>query len=87
MWRAQAAARRISSDVAVYLSALADRTLAPATVGRVLAAIGHHHRLAGLVPPHRAEGGPVVADVLAGAPSTWLPNGLRDAAEPGRRAG
>ena len=66
MWRAQAAPRRISSDVAVYLSALADRTLAPATVGRVLAAIGHHHRLAGLVPPHRAEGGPVVADVLAG---------------------
>ena len=52
--------------VAVYLSALADRTLAPATVGRVLAAIGHHHRLAGLVAPHRAQGGAVVADVLAG---------------------
>ena len=45
---------------------MADRTLAPATVGRVLAAIGHHHRLAGLVAPHRAQGSAVVADVLAG---------------------
>ena len=52
--------------VAVYLSALADRHLAPSTVGRILAAIGHHHRLAGLVAPHKAEGGTVVADVLAG---------------------
>ena len=52
--------------VAVYLSALADRKLAPSTVGRILAAIAHHHRLAGLVAPHRAEGGTVVADVLAG---------------------
>jgi len=52
--------------VAVYLSALADRQLAPSTVGRILAAIGHHHRLAGLVAPHKAEGGTVVADVLAG---------------------
>ena len=52
--------------VAVYLSALADRKLAPSTVGRMLAAIGHHHRLAGLVVPHKGEGGTVVADVLAG---------------------
>ena len=52
--------------VAVYLSALADRRLAPSTVGRVLAAIGHHHRLAGLVAPHKAEGGSVILDVLAG---------------------
>ena len=52
--------------VAVYLSALADRKLAPSTVGRILAAIGHHHRLAGLVVPHKGEGGTVVADVLAG---------------------
>lgn len=52
--------------VAVYLSALADRRLAPSTVGRILAAIGHHHRLAGLVAPHRAAGGTVIADVLAG---------------------
>jgi len=52
--------------VAVYLSALADRALAPPTVGRILAAIGHHHRLAGLVAPHRADGGTVILDVLAG---------------------
>jgi len=52
--------------VAVYLSALADRQLAPSTVGRILAAIGHHHRLAGLVAPHKAEGGAVILDVLAG---------------------
>ncbi len=52
--------------IAVYLSALADRHLAPSTVGRILAAIGHHHRLAGLVPPHKADGGTVVTDVLAG---------------------
>jgi integrase len=51
--------------VAVYLSALADRHLAPSTVGRILAAIGHH-RLAGLVAPHKAEGGAVILDVLAG---------------------
>lgn len=52
--------------VAVYLSTLADRHLAPSTVGRILAAIGHHHRLAGMVAPHKAEGGTVIADVLAG---------------------
>lgn len=52
--------------VAVYLSALADQGLVPSTIGRILAAIGHHHRLAGLVAPHKAEGGTVVADVLAG---------------------
>ena len=52
--------------VAVYLSALADRHLAPSTVGRILAAIGHNHRLSGLVAPHKAEGGAVILDVLAG---------------------
>ncbi len=52
--------------IAVYLSALADRHLAPPTIGRILAALGHHHRLAGLVAPHRAEGGTVILDVLAG---------------------
>ena len=52
--------------VAVYLSTPADRQLAPPTIGRVLAAIGHHHRLAGLVAPHKAEGGIVIANVLAG---------------------
>lgn len=52
--------------VAVYLSAEADRGIAPPTIGRVLAAIGHAHRTAGLVPPHQAEGGAVVLDILAG---------------------
>ena len=52
--------------VAVYLSALADRKLAPSTVGRILAAIGYHHRLVGLVAPHNGEGGAVIADVVAG---------------------
>lgn len=52
--------------VAVYLSIEADRGCAPSTIGRVLAAIGHHHRLAGLVAPHKAEGGTVILNVLAG---------------------
>ena len=52
--------------VAVYLSAMADRGCAPSTVGRVLAVLGHHHRLTGLVAPHKGEGGMVILDVLAG---------------------
>jgi len=52
--------------VAVYLSALAARGLAPPSVARALAAIAHAHKRAGLVSPHRAEGGGVVGDVLAG---------------------
>lgn len=52
--------------VAVYISHEADRGCAPPTVNRKLAAIGHHHRLAGLVAPQKAEGGTVVLDVLAG---------------------
>jgi len=52
--------------VAVYLSALSLRGLAPPSVGRALAAIAHAHRRAGLVAPHRAEDGAVVAEVLAG---------------------
>ncbi len=52
--------------VAVFLSAEADRGCAPSTLGRVLAAIGHHHRLAGQVAPHKADGGTVILDVLAG---------------------
>ena len=52
--------------VAVYLSALGRRGLAPPSVGRALAAIAHAHKRAGLVAPHRAEGGAVVAEVLAG---------------------
>lgn len=52
--------------VAVYLSALADAGKAPPSVARALAAIAHAHHRAGLVPPHRAEGGAVIGDVLAG---------------------
>jgi integrase len=52
--------------VALYLSALAARGLAPPSVARALAAIAHAHKRAGLVPPHRAAGGAVIADVLAG---------------------
>ena len=52
--------------VAVHLSSLASRGLAPPSIGRALAAIAHAHRRAGLVPPHRAEGGQVIGDVVAG---------------------
>ncbi len=52
--------------VAVYLSGLSLRGLALPSVGRALAAIAHAHKRAGLVAPHRAEGGAVVAEVLAG---------------------
>ena len=52
--------------VAVYLSALSLRGLAPPSVGRALAAIAHMHRRAGLMAPHRSADGAVVAEVLAG---------------------
>ena len=52
--------------VAVYLSTLASNGLAPPSVARALAAIGHRHGQARLIPPHRADGGSVVTDVLAG---------------------
>jgi len=52
--------------VAVYLSALSRRGLAPPSVGRALAAIAHAHKRAGLVVPPCADGGAIVAEVLAG---------------------
>ena len=52
--------------VAVYLSALAASGLAPPSIARALAAIAHHHKQAGLVPPQRAEGGGRITDALAG---------------------
>src|SRR3954449_11041296 len=52
--------------VAVYLSALAAAGKAPPTVGRALAALAHIHKRAGLTAPHRAPGGQVIAEVLAG---------------------
>lgn len=52
--------------VAVYVSWEADRGLSGATINRKVAAIGHAHRLAGLTPPHRADGGVVIGNALAG---------------------
>ena len=52
--------------VAIYLSVLAARGQAPPSIARALAAIAHAHKRAGLVPPHRAEHGAVIGDVLAG---------------------
>ena len=52
--------------VAVYRSALSRHDLAPTSVGLALVAIAHAHKRAGIVAPHRAEGGAVVAEVIAG---------------------
>ena len=52
--------------VAIYLSGLAEAEKAPPTITRALAAIAHTHKRAGHVPPHRAEGGVVIGDVMAG---------------------
>ena len=68
--------------VAVYLSALRDRGLAPPSIGRALAAIAHTHQRAGLVAPHRSPGGAVIADVLAGIRRSRLePPDKKDAAD------
>ena len=52
--------------VAAYLSEAADRGCSPSTTNRMMAAIGYTHRLAGLQPPQKAEGGQLVLSVLAG---------------------
>ncbi len=52
--------------MALHLSALAARGLAPPSVARAFAAIAHAHKRAGLLAPHRTDGGAVVAEVLAG---------------------
>ena len=52
--------------VALYLSALGDRGQAPPSISRALAAIAHAHRRAGKVAPHRADGGLVISEMLAG---------------------
>src|SRR3954447_3008340 len=52
--------------VAVYLSALAAAGKTPPTVGRALAGIAHAHKRAGHTAPHRAAGGQVIAEVIAG---------------------
>ncbi len=56
--------------VAIYLARRAEGGLSPAALGLALAAIGWVHRQAGHQPPHRTEGGTVVADVLSGARRT-----------------
>lgn len=52
--------------VAVFLAAEAEAGSKPATVGRRLAAIGHHHRAAGFEPPQARAGADAIRDVLAG---------------------
>ena len=54
------------TTVAVFLAHEADRGSAPMTVGRRLAAIGYHHRQAGLQPPQEREGAAAIREVLAG---------------------
>jgi hypothetical protein len=52
--------------VAVFLAAEAEAGSKPATIGRRLAAIGHHHRTAGFEPPQAQAGAHAIRDVLAG---------------------
>ena len=52
--------------VATFLAAEADRGARPATIGRRLAAIGYHHKQAGLQPPQAREGAAVISQVLGG---------------------
>lgn len=52
--------------VALYLSALGSHGQAPPSIARALAAIAYAHRRAGMVAPHRADGGLVISEVLAG---------------------
>jgi site-specific recombinase XerD len=52
--------------VATFLAAEADAGAKPATIGRRLAAIGHHHRQAGHEPPQTQPGAVAITEVLAG---------------------
>lgn len=52
--------------VATFLAAEADNGAKPATIGRRLAAIGYHHKQAGLQPPQAREGAAVISQVLGG---------------------
>ncbi len=54
------------ATVAVFLAAEADAGLKSATVGRRLAAIGHHHRQAGYDAPQKQRGAAAIETVLAG---------------------
>ena len=57
--------------LAVHLSGLAAAGMAPQTLALRMAAIGYAHRQAGEAVPHKAKGGTVVLDVLAGARRSW----------------
>ena len=52
--------------VATFLAAEPDRGAKPSTIGGRLAAIGYHHRRAGLQPPQAREGAAVITQVLGG---------------------
>lgn len=52
--------------VAVFLAEEAGRGMSPSWVNLKMAAIGWMHRRAGRQPPHKAEGGVAILDVLAG---------------------
>ncbi len=52
--------------VATFLAAEADNGAKPATIGRRLAAIGYHHKQAGLQPPQAREGAAVIGQVMGG---------------------
>jgi len=69
--------------VAVHLSCLAAAGIAPQTLALRLAAIGHAHRQAGEVAPHKVRGGTVILDILAGARRSWSKPPARKAAADG----
>jgi site-specific recombinase XerD len=56
----------LPAAVATFLGAEADRGIKAPTIGRRLAAIGHHHRQSGFDPPQEQVGAAVIKDVLAG---------------------
>lgn len=56
--------------VATFLAFEADRGIKANTIGRRLAAIGYHHRQAGVDPPQEQSGAGAMLEVLAGIRST-----------------
>ncbi len=54
------------ATVAAYLSAEATRGVSPSWIQLQLSAVGWVHRRAGKQPPHRAEQGAIIAEILAG---------------------
>ncbi len=85
-WCQQAGHRPLPADpavVAVHLSGLAAAGTAPQMLALRMAAIGYAHRQAGEVPPHKARGGTVILDILAGARRAWDKPPARKAAADG----